>query len=251
MKRMLIAVPTIALMFAANIAAQGPSGRGGQRGGGVPGSSLDMTKIRTIAGKVGTVDIGYGAQYPSFTIGTSTIKAAPVWYFLDNDFELKAGDSVSVTAAPSTVPGDSYLYAVEITNGAAKLVLRDSNGVPLWIGPGAGRGNPNANGAGTCTGCIDAATITTISGTIEKVAMGYGIQMPSLAVKSGEGKLVTMKIGPERTLLQADFELKAGDHVTARYAFASCTEEYVALQLTNAAGVVITLRNDDGTPAWN
>ncbi len=253
MKRMQIAVSAIALIFAAHAAAQGPFGRGGQRGQGAPASSLDMTKTQTIAGKIGTLDIGFGAQYPSFTVGTTSIKAAPVWFFLDNDFELKAGDSVSVLAAPSTIPGDSYLHALQITNTAtgAKIVLRDSNGVPLWSGPGAGRGNRDAARDGACTGCIDPATIATVSGTVEKVVMGVGIQMPSLVVKAADGKLITMKIGPERILLEADFELKAGDKVAAKYAYASCNEEYVALQLTNAAGVTVTLRNDDGTPAWN
>ncbi|MFB3825160.1 MAG: hypothetical protein ACE15B_00275 [Bryobacteraceae bacterium] len=253
MKRFLIAVPAIALIFAAQAAAQGPFGRGGQQGAGVRASSLDMTKVQTIAGKVGAIDISLGAQYPTFTVGAVTIKAAPVWFLLDNDFELKAGDAVSVSAAPSTVANDSYLYAIQITNTAtgAKIVLRDNNGLPLWSGPGAGRGNPDAIRDGTCAGCVDAATIATIAGTVEKVVMGYGIQMPSLVVKGADGKLITMKIGPERTLLQADFELKAGDRVTARYAYATCSEEYVALQLTNASGVVVTLRNDDGTPAWN
>lgn len=254
MKRIWIAGFAMALIFSAEAAAQGRFGRGGQAGAGVPASNLDMAKVRTIAGKIGSIDIGYGAQYPSFTIGTATIKAAPAWYFLDNDFELKAGDSVSVTAAPSTVPGDSYLYAVQITNTAtgAKIVLRDSSGVPAWSGPGGGRGYAGGNGGtGTCTGCIDAATVATISGTVDKVTAGYGIQMPSLVVKGADGKLVTVKIGPERMLLEADFEVKPGDAITVRYAHSTCTDEYIALQLKNAAGVVVTLRNDDGTPAWN
>jgi hypothetical protein len=254
MKRMLLAVPIIALVVAAHSAAQGPHGRGGWGGGaGMGASSLDMTKTRTFNGTVGAIDIGYGAQYPSFTVGTTTFKVAPVWYFLNNDFELKAGDPVSVTAAPSTIPGDSYLYAISIANTktGAKLVMRDSNGLPLWSGPAAGRGNGGGIGAGVCTGCVDPKSIATVMGTVEKVVAGVGIQMPSLVLKGADGKLVTIKIGPERTLLEADFEIKAGDRITARYAYATCSEEYIALQLMNAQGNILKLRNDDGTPAWN
>jgi hypothetical protein len=254
MKRTLLAVPVISLIFAAHSAAQGPFGRGGQQAGTAAGaSSLDMTRVRTVNGTVGAIDIGYGAEYPSFTLGTANIKAAPVWYFLYNDFELKAGDAVSVMVAPSTLPGDSYLYAVAIANTktGAKLVLRDSNGMPLWSGPTAARGNGDGIGAGTCTGCVDPKTIATVTGAVEKVVAGVGILMPSLVLKGADGKLVTIKIGPERSLLEADFEIKAGDRMTARYACATCSDEYIALQLMNATGVVLTLRNDDGTPAWN
>ena len=37
-------------------------------------------------------------------------------FLVEQNFELKVGDQVSVVVAPSTVPGDSYLYAIEITN---------------------------------------------------------------------------------------------------------------------------------------
>ena len=79
--------------------------------------------------------------------------------------------------------------------------------------------------------------------------MGVGIQMPSLTVKTPDGTLVAMRIGPERILLAADFELKPGELVTATYA--TCLRENVALQLTNSSGVTVVLRNPDGTPVWN
>ncbi len=74
--------------------------------------------------------------------------------------------------------------------------------------------------------------------------------MPVLILKTQDGKLITLKIGPERILFDHDFELKPGETVTARFGVAACSEEYVALQLTNAAGKTVVLRNDDGTAAW-
>ena len=211
-----------------------------------------MAKATAITGAVSAVSIAYGAQYPSITVGNQVIKIAPVWYLLDQDFEIKAGDQVSVLAAPSLVPNDSYWYAIEITNTVtkAKVALRDAAGVPLWTGGKGPRDGPNGPAAATGIGCIDPATIATVTGVVDKVSMGVGIQMPALTVKSADGKLISMKIGPERVLLEADFELAAGDKVTAKYALAACSEEFIALALTNAAGVTLTLRNDDGTPAW-
>jgi hypothetical protein len=211
-----------------------------------------MTKISTVSGPVTAVDIGYGMQYPSITVNQSVIKVAPVWFLVEQSFELQAGDQVSVVVAPSTVPGDSYLYAIEIDNIGTKtrIVLRDAAGVPLWIAAnGSGRGNAARTGNGA--GCLDPMTVSTAVGTVEKVSMGIGIQMPSLVVKTTAGALVSMKIGPERVLLAADFELKVGDTVSAKYAHETRTGENVALQVTNAAGVTVTLRNNDGTPNWN
>ena len=73
--------------------------------------------------------------------------------------------------------------------------------------------------------------------------------MPTLVLKTADGKLLTVKIGPERLLDAVDFEIKAGETLTVRYGV-TCTNETVALELVNAA-VTLVLRNEDGTPAWN
>lgn len=242
MKSTLIAT---VLLSSLTLLAQGPRGPQGRTG-----SALNMAKVQTISGPVTAVNIAYGAQYPSITINKLQIKVAPVWYLLDKNFEIKAGDVLTVSAAPSTLPNDAYLYAIEISNPAKnlKLTLRDSSGVPLWSGPGRGRGNPDAprNGAG----CIDPASIKTVTGVIEKLSMGLGVQMPTLVLRAGT-QLLTLKIGPERILLDADFELKEGQTITVRYGRETYEDEYVALQITNAAGQTVKLRDDDGSPNWN
>jgi hypothetical protein len=231
--------------------AQGPRGpQGGIHGG----TGLNMAKVQTIEGAITSIDMGYGMQYPSIVVNKAVIKTAPVWFFLENDFELKTGDKVRVTAAPSLAAGDSYLYAVEIAKtGGTVLKLRDAAGVPVWTGGPAerqGQGPGAGVGAGDC-GCLDAAAVQTVSGTVQKVSAGIGIQMPSITLKPAAGDLIEIKIGPEAVLLAADFEIKAGDTLTAKVAFVSCADEYVALELTNAAGKTVVLRGDDGTPGWN
>ena len=78
---------------------------------------------------------------------------------------------------------------------AALLVLRDQYGIPQWNG---GRGPQSDTGAVRLGGGgVDPATIATITGVVEKVAAGPGIEQPTLVLKTGDGKLITVKIGPE------------------------------------------------------
>lgn len=241
-----------ALLAASPISlAQGPRGPRNPGGMSQLHTTLNMANIQTVTGTVTAVNLAYGAQYPTITVAKSVIKVAPVWFLLDRNFELKAGDPVSLTAAPSLLPNDSYLYAIDILNTAskAKVVLRDTSGIPLWTGLANGRGNPGAPGDGI--GCIDPGTVATVYGTVEKVSMGAGIQMPTLVVKTNDGKLIAMKLGPERILLAADFELKEGEDVSAKYASGTCMDENVALQLTDATGKTVVLREEHGTPNWN
>jgi hypothetical protein len=195
-----------------------------------------MTKVQTVEGVVSAVHIGYGSQYPSIQIGQTSLKIAPVWFLLENDFEIKVGDSLRATAAPALDPKDPYLAAIALTNLAtnASLTLRDSNGIPLWLN-GRDMERPALRG-----GCA-LTSVTTVSGTVDQVTAGIGIQMPSLVLKTADGKLVAVKIGPERVLLASDFEIKAGDALTVKYGV-NCQGENVALELTNAAGRTVVLR---------
>jgi hypothetical protein len=199
----------------------------------------------TVEGAINSVQIAYGAQYPSIVIDKTLIKVAPVWYLLDNGFELTAGETVKVVAAPSLNTGDSYLYAVSITKLAtgASLTIRSEAGVPLWTGGGANQAAPRQSAL-----CIDPVSVQTATGTIESVNAALGIQFPVLVLKTQDGALLTIKLGPERLLLASDFELKPGATLTVQYATATVTGELVALQLTDALGNVLVLRDPDGMP---
>jgi hypothetical protein len=241
----------IAIIVAAGTLALAQGPRGPQPGYPTsPASGLDMTKVQTIEGVAVSVNVGYGSQYPSIQINQTTVKVAPVWYLLENDFEIKSGDKVKVTAAPSLQVKDTYLSAITIANtvSGVSIMLRDSNGIPLWTRE-QGVGRDNHERPGTCIGCTGPTSIATESGTVNQITAGIGIQMPSMVLKTADGNLLTVKLGPERILEAADFEIKAGDALTVRYAV-TCTGETVALELTNSAGARIVLRNDDLTLAW-
>lgn len=224
--------------------AQGPRG-GANQTGRLP----DMSSLQVVEGPVTAVNVFYGARYPSIDVNGASIRVAPAWFLLENDFEIRVGDVVKATAAPC----NRYLAAVELVNTSRNLAitLRDSSGIPLWSGAGSRRagGQPaSARSGGTC---LDPSTIATVTGTLDDISYGPGIEMPRLTLTTSGGKSMTVKIGPERILLASDFELKSGDTLTVRVAHSTCADEYIALQLTNAAGVTLTLRGDDGRPAWN
>lgn len=224
--------------------AQALRANGNGQGGG-----LNMSALQTLEGTVTEVNIAYGVEYPSVVINKQQVKVAPAWFLLDQDFEIKTGDSLRIKAAPSAIRNDGFLYAVEIAKGTATIALRDSSGIPLWAG--RGRGDQSLPfGVGQHVGCVDAASIATVTGTIDKVNAGVGIQQPTLVLKLSDGKLLTVKIGPEHILLEADFALAAGDKLTVTYALATCSDEYIALELMDAAGNKLVLRNADGRPAW-
>jgi hypothetical protein len=215
------------------------------------GAGLDIAKAQAIEGVVTAVNIGYGSRYPSIQINQATIKVAPMWYLLDRDFEIKAGDKLKVTAAPCLRTSDPYLSAISLTNMASgiSLTVRDAAGVPLWTMPQGRQITRIGAGDGTCAGPGGPVSIASMSGTVESVTAGLGIQLPTLVLKTSDTKLLTIKIGPERLLQAADFEISAGDALIVRYAV-TCTGEMVALELTSAAGQTIVLRNDNGSPAW-
>ncbi len=246
---------TVTILAAGMAVAQGP--RGPQAGASrtMRGTGIDMAKQAVVEGNITAVHVAYGAQYPSIEVDKKTIKVAPVWWMLENDFELKEGMAVKVTAAPSLAASDPYLYAVDLTNQAnnSKITLRDAQGVPLWTGGRNGGGQGNAGGNGLHTGTpLAAVSIATATGVIADITMGAGVQHPSLVLKTQEGSLLTIELGPERILLASDFEITKGETVTVKYAKAACEqEELIALSITNAAGGTLVLRGDDGFPAWN
>ncbi|MCZ2151098.1 MAG: hypothetical protein LC126_25400 [Bryobacterales bacterium] len=234
-----------AVLAAAAFAQGGPHGPPVSRG-----NVLDMAKLQTIEGKITTIDIAYGVQYPSIVVAQQQIKVAPVWFFLENDFELSIGQAVKVTVAPSPRATDPYLYAIKIEAGNASLLLRDTaTGVPLWsMRMYGGPSTPPQVSAGT--GCVDPQSLTLVAGVIDKLSAGLGIQFPSMVLQTDRG-LITLKLAPERILMAADLELSPGSRVTVKYGFETCTGEYLALQITDQAGRTVILRNDDGSPAWN
>lgn len=260
MQHRFLAFALVIAAVAFTASAQGPQGPGAGGGNfnnnaaGTCANPLVMASIQTIEGAITSLDLGSGIQYPSIVVNKIQIKLAPVWFLLDQDFEIAIGETVRINAASSSTAGDGYLYAIDIVKTATNesLTLRDSSGQPLWLAANrrgvAGASNPNAPRTGEP--CLDPASIRTAAGTVDHVTAGVGIRQPFLVLKSGD-TLLTIKLGPERVLLDEDFEIKAGTQLSVKFGLASCTGEFVALELTDAAGRTLVLRDSGGAPAWN
>lgn len=215
------------------------------------GPYVNMAAVQTVEGAIASVNLAYGGQNPSIEVAKRQIKIAPVWFFLARDFELRVGDPVRAEAAPSRNSTDPYLYAIRITNTATndRIALRDSAGLPLWSGFQGS--SAQAGGSGGGSACVDANSIVTVSGTIDGVTYGPGIQFPTLTLQVATGELAPIQIGPEHVLLAADLELKSGQRISARVAHSVCRDEWLALDLTLEDGRTIMLRTDDFRRAWD
>jgi hypothetical protein len=245
----------LALMLALGgwLFAQGPRANAGPRQGapGVcTGTALELTRTVVIEGRIEAVSMEAGMQYPSVVIAGKTIKVAPAWFLPENDFELSVGDMVKVVAAPGSC-SDGTLAAVEITKGTPTILLRDSLGIPLWI-KGLGEGNGKRNPAASAGGgfCLDLASVETVTGTVFSVNAGLGIQQPSLVLRTSDERTLSIRIAPERVLLEQDVELAAGMTLKIKVAKSTCVDGLVALELTMPDGVTIRLRDEDGRPVW-
>lgn len=234
----------------------GPGGAGGSAGsasnpynGPRPSGRPDLAKAQVIDGTISKINLGFGLRYPTITVNNIVVRVGPAWFFLDNDSELVVGERVRVTAAVSTRAGDPYLHGIQIVRVQANVTLRLRNeeGVPLWlrVGRGTGLTPPARIGA-----CVDTTTIKTVSGNVEDVNLGLGLQHPTLTLQTDTGSVLTFKLGPERVLLASDVEILPGVNLRVKYATSLCSGELIALEIMDADGDVLLLRTDDGLPAW-
>jgi hypothetical protein len=247
----------LVLMISTAFAQGGPGGPGGGGSGGGnnqfngprPSGRPDPAQVRVLEGAITDINLGIGLRNPSITVNNVQIRIGPVWFLLDNDFELTIGERVRVTAGVSTRAGDPYLHAIQIVRVRANvsLTLRNEFGVPIWRHGSRGSG-PSAPPRGGS--CLDSTTIKTVAGVVEDVNVGLGVQHPTLTLLTDTGAVLTFKLGPERVLLASDVELLPGSALKVKYTTSLCVDELLALEITDAEGDVLVLRTDDGLPAW-
>jgi hypothetical protein len=73
--------------------------------------------------------------------GRIVIHLGPAAYFLQNNFQIKAGDTLKVTGTRIMRDKAPLIQAREVKILRKRLKLRDQNGLPLWRFPGQGRTN--------------------------------------------------------------------------------------------------------------
>jgi hypothetical protein len=64
--------------------------------------------------------------------GRLVIHLGPAAYFVQHNFQIKAGDILKVTGLQVNQGSLSLVQASEVNSRGKKLKLRDKNGLPLW-----------------------------------------------------------------------------------------------------------------------
>ena len=111
-------------------------------------------------------------------------------------------------------------------------------------------------GNGRCGGSdVDLATLRNMSGTVESVAMDYGLGYPGFVMATDDGTTLDVHLGPYWFLVSKNFSLAVGDEVSAEVA--DCTKtadegDVVAFEVTDStSGAYLALRDDSGVPFWS
>ncbi len=108
------------------------------------------------------------------------------------------------------------------------------------------------HGMGTCifnAGQIEANSKTELEGPVQSVSFSAGAGYPSFAVLAGN-TTVTVIASPYRTLLDAGFQVSAGDRVKViAYALSGGEGQYLAAEINNlTTGQSLKLRDENGVP---
>jgi len=110
-----------------------------------PQRLYDVKTVKTISGTVKGIMTGAigRCRCPKVIVTVETAKKeklevnlGPMWYFERQGFDIEEGDKVEVTGSDVTVAGKNLLLATKVIKGDSILELRDSDGIPYWIGTG-------------------------------------------------------------------------------------------------------------------
>ncbi len=225
---------------------------------------VDLASLRTVSGEVTSVSITAGEKHPSFVLAadtgeTLTVELGAYWYLVSEGFTVAPGDQVTAEVAGCINKDETEVVAFSVENLTAgvSIVLRDSDGSPLWKGQRKGRGNGQGNGQGTalqadcyCTGqSVQPGTLQEVQGKVKKLDVGLGNHRNTVKLKAAGSGEYQVALGPFWYMQQQGFTLEKGE--TVRVRAIQCPDCNVALSVTKVkSGETLQLRNDEGVPLW-
>lgn len=110
-------------------------GNGRRQGGYGAGLTVDLTTLVEMEGTVAQAGLGMGTHQNAITFsagGTDySLGLGPLWYMVQQGFSVTAGDGLRVRMA-QCARGWVAFDVTNLTTGST-LVLRDEQGVPLWL----------------------------------------------------------------------------------------------------------------------
>lgn len=250
---------------------------------------FDTNTVETVQGKVTAVDTYDGAKNSSpgvhVTLQTETgdlpVHLGPSWFITNQEMQLEIGDEISVVGSRITFNDAPALVAAEITRGDDVLLLRDTEGFPVWNGwrkggkrggqwgqhrrgwqnddrPGLGRGQGPGRGLGrnAANRNFDPTTIETVSGQVVRIdheqenksGRSYGIH---LIVKTANGEL-PVHLGPAWYIDNQELQVQVDDEieVTGSRITYDDAPALIAAQIKKGDDLLV-LRDDNGFPEWS
>jgi hypothetical protein len=235
-------------------------------------SDVDLSTVRTVQGSVTAVSLEAGIGLPGFVLGTSdgsslSVHLGPYWYLVSQNFSLGIGDAVSATVSDCPKTPDTQdvtAFSVEDLTSGASILLRDSEGAPVWQsgrkgnGNGSGQGGGKGHGGCQANGCrhggygvggsVDLATLVETEGTATAVGLGLGTHHNTITFSAG-GTDYALGLGPLWYMAQQGFTVTAGDAL--RVKMAQCSMGWTAFEVANlTTGQTLLLRDDQGVPLW-
>jgi len=198
-------------------------------------------------GTVASVD-DYGFDMVLETGETVYIELGPPDYWQAQGILLEAGQSVTVVG--SNNEGMIHAAQVQLADGQT-LMVRDTNGQPLWSG-GATNGQ-GQGGQGAGTGSADGSHTTdpqaqvdewiTISGTI----MAYDRNW--MTISTDDGQVVSFQTGQPRFFAEQGVTFQVGDEVIVVGFYQA--DQFTAGDITQVStGLRVMLRDPNGRPLW-
>jgi len=104
-------------------------------------SIYDLKTVEVTGGTVTSVEkvysdknnTNYGVHITLYSENKQVpVHLGPAWYIENQDIQISAGDYLTVIGSRVTINSDQVIIAKEITKEDKILMLRDSNGYPLW-----------------------------------------------------------------------------------------------------------------------
>jgi hypothetical protein len=113
------------------------------------GRMYDPQRVRTMCGVVERADmespwenIGSGLMLTVHTRDQEQVRAhvAPGWFVDQAGIKVAPGDEVTLTGSMVGAAGEEAMMVRELQIEEQQIRVREADGIPVWIGPGPGRG---------------------------------------------------------------------------------------------------------------
>jgi len=139
-------VVALSVLFVASVALAGPwKGWRGSGGWGMNSSYQRMYNPATIENVSGVVEsVDKIAPMKGMHSGVHlvlktdkeilSVHLGPEWYMERLDTKIEQGDKIEVKGSRVSFAGKPAVIAAEVKKGDSVLVLRDSAGIPAWVG---------------------------------------------------------------------------------------------------------------------